>query len=152
MNKCVVSKSIRNKIGKMVHISTEKFGSEIKPGISLAAWQTGELVFSQSGKQIMVSSILPKNKRKITILNILLSIVIFVQFLEELRTPWFAFEILWPLTCTCTFPWQCSAPTYILGSHCRICPLKNKKCVKTRKKQDKCCKKIIFIKIFYSVD
>ena len=54
---------------------------------------------SKFQKQFLVSSILQKktNKNQLSWASSLLRIVIFIRFLGELRKPWFAFEIVWPL-------------------------------------------------------
>ena len=67
------------------------------------------LKVTQSRKQIIVSSILPKKtQKKMTILSSwvflkdkMLRIVIFCLFLEKLRTPSIALEIFWPLDTFC---------------------------------------------------
>ena len=53
---------------------------------------------SKSQKQIMVSSILPKNEQNsLSWVKKKLRILSFVRFLGELRTPYIAFEIYWSL-------------------------------------------------------
>ena len=53
----------------------------------------------QSQKQIMVSSILPKNEQNsISCVKKMPRIVGFIRFLEELRRPKIAFEIYRPLS------------------------------------------------------